>query len=253
MKLLFLAWQNPDTRLWYTIGRLTETETDCYQFSYTQGALTAQREGGFCPLPSFPDLFSVYVSESLFPLFSNRLPSRSRSDYGDFVEWLSLPLAEEDPFALLARSGGQRTTDTLAAFPCPEPDESGRYHTHFFVHGLSHMTDSARARAEALQPGERLLLMRDIQNPQEPKALMLRTAEAFKGDASLLGYFPQFLVADVNQLLDLMSGEDAVVVRVERVNKAPAPVQFRLLCSVTMHWPDGFRPFTALDYEPLAS
>ncbi len=251
MKHLFLAWQDPGTsRRWYPIGRLTETD-GCYQFVYTQGAFEAQ-QAGFCPLPSFPDLNATYESTQLFPLFSNRVLSPTRPDYAEFAEWLSLPAGEDNPFALLARSGGKRATDTLAVFPCPEKDAEGLYHIHLFIHGLSHMTPGAITRAETLVPGEMLLVMPDIQNPKEPQALMVRTAEMFPGDLSLLGYFPQYLIDDLAHLLKTSDDQPgAIKVVVERVNPVPAPVQFRLLCCVSMKWPEGFRPFASPSYQPI--
>ena len=251
MKTLFLAWQDPGTaRRWYPVGKLTETD-GCCQFVYTQGALDAQH-AGFCPLPSFPDLHATYESTQLFPLFSNRVLSPARPDYAEFVGWLSLPKGEGNPFALLARSGGKRATDTLAVFPCPEMDAEGLYHIHLFVHGLSHMTSAAIARAETLEAGETLLVMPDIQNPTEPNALMVRTAERFPGDLSLLGYFPQYLLDDLAHLLKTSDNpREAIKVVVERVNPVPAPVQFRLLCCVSMKWPDGFRPFSSSAYQSI--
>lgn len=247
MKTLFLAWQDPDKtrRRWYSIGKLTQAQGR-YQFVYTQGALEA-RSVGFCPLPSFPDLCVTYESTELFALFSNRVLSPSRPDYAEFIQWLSLPEGESDPFAVLARSGGGRATDTLAVFPCPEPGLDGSYHIHLFVHGLSHMPPASAARTESLQSGEDLLLMKDIQNPKEPDALMVRTC-----DSHLLGYIPQYLIADFTALL----GEGvpkSIEVKVERINPSPAPVQFRLLCRVTMPCKQGFQPFTTYEYQAITS
>lgn len=48
-----------------------------------------------------------------------------------FMQWLNLSKDESNPFAILARSGGQRQTDTLTVFPLPERDEDGLYHFYF--------------------------------------------------------------------------------------------------------------------------
>ncbi|HEX2094561.1 MAG TPA: hypothetical protein VHG28_19305, partial [Longimicrobiaceae bacterium] len=107
MSTLYLAWQAPAARSWYVVGRLS-AETGVYRFVYTQGALRADREAGFGSLSSFPELGRVYESDTLFPLFANRLMPRSRREYPAFVEWMSVSEDESDPFALLARSGGAR-------------------------------------------------------------------------------------------------------------------------------------------------
>ena len=43
----------------------------------------------------------------------------------------------------------------------------------------------------------------------------------------------------------------AVEVRVERVNKPPTPLQFRLLCKMSVDAINDFRPFSSCQYQPL--
>jgi hypothetical protein len=40
-------------------------------------------------------------------------------------------------------------------------------------------------------------------------------------------------------------------VRVERVNKPPTPLQFRLLCKMSVDAIDDFRPFSSRQYQPF--
>ncbi|MEJ7618801.1 MAG: HIRAN domain-containing protein [Pyrinomonadaceae bacterium] len=249
MKTLFLAWQDPTSRRWFTIGRLTFDEK-VYRFVYTRGIQAAQIESNFQPLLAFPDLHVEYESEELFPLFSNRLLPRSRPDYAEFVQWLSVPEHENDPMALLARSGGQRVTDALEVFPCPEPDAHGEYHLHFFVHGLSHMPPASLERAERLQPGEPLLLLHDFQNPRDPRALMMRTSESLPQDMYLMGYCPRYLLNDIAEEVT-RKNKNQVEITVERVNSPPAPVQLRILCRMRMRRADEFKPFSGAEYQPL--
>jgi len=249
MKTLFLAWQDTSGRGWYTIGRL-RLNSATYEFVYTKGVLEAQ-EAGFQPLPSFPDLYEVYTSEQLFPVFSNRLISPSRPDYEVFVDWLSLRDYERQPMAILARSGGKRMTDLFEVFPSPEDDGTGMYQVYFFVHGLSHAAPASVERALQLEIGEELLLMHDFQNPRDPKALALRTAEAEHGDMYLMGYCPRYLLPDLHKLMGANRALPSVTV--EKVNQPPAPVQFRLLCRMTMKWPHDFQPFSDYAYQPLVN
>jgi hypothetical protein len=247
MKTLFLAWQDPLSRRWFPVGRLDYSDGR-YSFGYTMGAEQGQIEAGFQSLPSFPELYTRYVSEHLFPLFSNRLLPRSRPEYREYLQWLSLPESESDPVAVLARSGGSRVTDTLEIFPCPEKDEKGEYHVHFLVHGLRHMPSTSTDRALQLKSGEQLLAMRDFQNPKDPDAIALRTAESVERDMYLIGYCPRYLRAD---FLALLRSNAGLKITVERVNPPPAPVQLRVLCKSVMHWPEGFRPFSTDEYQPL--
>ena len=57
---LFLAWQDPNSRSWFPIGRLT-FDGARYKFVYTQGVEEAQQKCSFAPLSSFPHLEKVYT------------------------------------------------------------------------------------------------------------------------------------------------------------------------------------------------
>jgi len=206
--------------------------------------------GRFEAIQPFPELHTIYESDQLFPLFANRVLPKSRPEYSRVLEWLSVPANEDDPVAILARSGGQRATDTFEVFPCPEPSDAGTYKLQFLIDGLSHMPPESVVRAERLKPADPLLLMRDIQNPKDKLALALRTAEQYPGDAYLVGYCPRYLRADMLELLGLPEAESATV-RVERVNPAPAPVQFRVLCRLEMKWPRNFVPFDRPEFQPI--
>ncbi len=249
MNKLFVAWQDPASRQWFPIGRL-QADGDNFVFSYTRGALRAQEESAFEPLVSFPELRTTYIAEHLFPLFSNRLLPSSRPEYRNYLAWLGVGDTERDPVTILARSGGRKATDTLELFPSPERNERGEYEIHFLVHGLNHVPDGSVERAMSLQPGERLLPMRDFQNPKDPDAVALRTAERFDKDLYIIGYCPRYLRSEILRLIALGS---LPKITVERVNRAPAPVQFRLLCKAVMKWPSGFQSFNEPDFQPLAS
>ena len=244
MKTLFLAWQDPVSRSWFPIGRLTFNGKE-YQFNYTKGVLKALLECLFKPLPSFPDFSKVYTSQKLFPLFSNRVRPRSRPDYPEFVEWLNIPQHEDDPIALLARSGGKRVTDNFEVFPCPEPDENGRYRIHFFAQGLRHLPKPAIERINQLQVGELLYLAQEFQNPHDSSALLLCTK-----DRGIVGYCPRYLLEDILKIIS--QHPEVVRVEVDRLNQPPTPLQFRLLCKMTADWRD-FRPFSSPMYQPVSS
>lgn len=242
MKTLFLAWQAPQSRAWFPIGRLTYNG-QTYTFCYTQGALSARREG-FLSVYSFPELEKVYRCDELFPLFSNRLMKPSRPEYSEYLKWLDIPQDSDDPIALLARSGGQKATDSFEIFPKPEPDENGLFHIHAFAHGLRYFPDCNIERVNSLEKGEPLSLMQDRQNPVDPFVLILRTE-----DLHDVGFCPKYLSEDVSELLSQTDFQLNAVV--ERVNLAPTPIQFRLLYSLTAAWPSGFRPFSNSDYGAL--
>ena len=242
LKTLFLAWQDPISQGHFPIGRLTN---DCtrYQFVYTQGVLRAQ-QCGFQPLPSFPHFVMVYESPELFPLFSNRLLSRWRPEYADFLQWLNIPTHSDNPMEILAQSGGQRFTDTLTVFPASEPDEHGVYHIHFFAHVAQNLSPETKERIARLQPGEPLLWRADFSAPQNHQNLML-----FTKDHATVGYCPQYILDDAFEML--LQYPHRVQVAVEQLNPPPAPLQFRLLCHMRVLAHDDFHPFSSLMYQPI--
>ncbi len=241
-QIIFLAWQDPISRYWFPIGRLT-FDGDIYQFVYTQGVKEAEDKCAFTPLSSFPCLDKIYTSTQLFPVFANRLMSRSRPDYSSFMEWLNLVNDEDDPMAILARSGGERETDTLAVFPCPERDAQGQYYLYFFSHGLRHLPSCAIEQVNQFEPGKKLGLAHEFKNLYDSHALMLTTEDHY-----IVGYCPRYLLAEFFEWLRQNSN---VEVRVERVNKPPTPLQFRLLCKISVDAIDDFSPFSSHQYQPL--
>ncbi len=241
-KRLFIAWQNPKSRQWFPVGRLT-VEQGVYRFEYIGGALAAQNDGSFRPIGVFPDLYRQYKSDELFPLFAKRVLSPSRPDYADFVSWLGLSGAEIDPIELLGRSGGESVTDRFEIFPFPEKSDEGKYHSHFFVHGLRHLPASAVERVNQLKAEERLRLANEFQNPFDPKAMLLITE-----DRVAVGYCPRYLLHDVD---DIQTQADKLLVTVEKDVSSDVPLQFRLLCGLTAVWEDAELPFRKPQYQPL--
>ena len=241
MKTLYVAWQNPD-RSWLPVGKLT-FDGEEYQFSYTKGA---GKSANFIPFRLMSNFNTVYKSTDLFPLFANRLMSESRPEYRDFVDWLALRQNEADPIALLGRSEGVRGTDSITVFPHPEKDEKGEFRLHFFSHGIRYFGDQAVQRVNTLNPADPLYLMTDPQNQYDRWAIALRTDDP----ATVVGYCPRYLTQDFHVVLNL--GESTTRVSVERVN-LNAPIQFRLLCSLSAKWPNGFEPCSSELYQPIAS
>jgi len=245
-RTLFLAWQDPDERDWYTVGRLDQKD-GTYIFQYTKGAKQAQ-EHGFDPIVSFPDFQRTYESDEIFPLFANQVLSRNRPEFDNFVEWLSIPKDEADPIAILARTGDQ-VTDTLEIFPYPQKRDEHTYTLHFFVRGLRHQSTCAIDRAKKLKSGDPLLLTPDVQNEHDPNACLLRTAEQEEQDMHLMGYLPRYLAREFARLPKEEMRNSTV--KVVRVNPSPAPVHFRILCRLTMNWTSEGMPFDESVYQPL--
>lgn len=248
MNTLFVAWQSPTDRSWFTVGELC-SHFGRFRFDYTRGALQA-RDSGFRPFSAFPDLYVTYESDRLFPFFGNRLLSKGRREYDDFVRWVSNHERITDPVALLAASGGTRVTDSLELFPKPEKDDRGHYHIHFFARGLSYQPAAAARRAEELKSGDQLLIMKDVQNPSDNRALMLRTDGQYERDVYFMGYFPRYLAGDISPVLDEAR---FAPVKVLRVNMPPAPIQYRIMCCFQIHPPNGEEFFVGEEFKAIGS
>lgn len=243
MNTLFLAWQEEErTRRWFVIGRLDRTERG-FRFQYVnQDWPQIASEYGFESLLDFPDVGRVYESTRLFPMFENRLLSRSRPDYGDFLKRLAIDDKDHDPLDILARSEGIRATDSFEVFPKPEPDEQGHYRVVFLARGVRHLPRHVEDVIAKLTPGDKLDAKFGRENEQDCNALLVRS------DGMQVGWIPRYLCPDIKRL----KGEypSSLELRVEQVNLSPAPVQQRLLCSITAPWPQ-WEPFSDKEFAGL--
>lgn len=243
MKALFVAWQDPQSRRWAPVGRLSRDDGH-YRFVYTHGA---EELPNFTPFGRMDDLRAEYISDELFPLFANRILAKSRPEYDRYMGWLGLERATHDALEELARTGGLRATDSLELFPCPQPTRDHRYEVYFFCRGLRHLHAENPKRAAELKFGERLFVMQDLQNEYDDMALLLRTNDPI----TLVGYAPRYFSGEFTQLMGT-AGSDKVIVTVERVN-AQAPLQYRVLCKISAPWPANFQPCQENSFQPIFS
>lgn len=243
MKALFVAWQDPQSRQWAPVGRLSRDD-DQYHFVYTRGA---KELANFTPFGRMGDLQAEYVSDELFPLFANRVLAKSRPEYDQYLSWLGMGRSEYDVLDELARTGGVRATDSLELFACPEPSKDHTYEVYFFCRGLRHLHQENQKRASELRPGERLYIMPDPQNEFDNMALLMRTGDPI----TLVGYAPRYFSTEFTRLMEIVDKQD-VKVTVEKVN-LDAPLQYRILCRISSPWPQNFQPCEQGWFQSLAS
>ena len=133
--------QDPDTREYAVVGRLYR-EDDQYVFRY---APRVSADPTAAPLPGFPDLRQTYRSPALFATFSNRVMTPRRDSYQDYLGLLGLEGGEPEPFEVLARTWGTRTTDRIQVLPIPRVGPGGHLQTRFLVHGGGHVDPDGQA------------------------------------------------------------------------------------------------------------
>lgn len=249
MTTLFLAWQNSphaaqaQRRAWYPIGRLDQRGPG-YRFAYTHGVERAAKDADFRPLLAFPELRQEYTSETLFPLFRNRVINDRRDDLAEHLARLGLGPDERDPLKILAISGGERQTDHLEVFPKIEVGPDGSFSCRFFAHGVRHLAPAFHDRLSRIQAGEPLRVTVEMDNPVTGAAIQLQTSD----DYHLMGWAPRYLIAD---LLTAMSHRPQFSARVVRINHLPAPPNQRLLIELSGRFPLGSEPMQGPEFQPL--
>lgn len=240
---LILAWRNPKDGRWVPVG-LLQSKNNKYLFKYTVGAKQTE---DFVPFGLMNRLGNSYESEELFPIFKNRLLPKSRPEYSAYLNWLGFEGGGiVSDLEELARSRGIRATDSLQLFPIPE-NVKGKYEVTFFSHGIRHLPANYIERVSHLSKGNKLYLMRDIQNEYDSLALALRTDDPVE----IVGYCPRFFVKDFDSLI-AKNGQEKTKVSIVKVN-VNSPLQFRLLCKFSTSWPKGFIPFDDRIFQPVAS
>jgi hypothetical protein len=248
--VVYVAWRSPAApeHKWGPVGRL-DTELGHFRFVYTEGARLLE---GFEPFPGMPGLSEVYESDELLPVFKNRMLSKSRPEYKEFLKWSGFdPAIPPEPLALLGVTEGKRETDFIEIFPCPCKAYGNRLDLKFFLHGIRHMPSDAQREAGKLTSGERLGLMLDISNPHDKNAVAIRTCPATELNRRryLIGYLPRYLARDVHGLAKTINSDD-LNLTVEQVNEG-APFQQMLLCRLDSIWPEEFCPCDGEEYSPI--
>jgi hypothetical protein len=240
--ILYVAWRDPRSRLILPVARLVRCEDGTYEFAYVKGCDEAT-EHGFEPFIAFPDRYVVYHCDTLPPFFQNRVMQSTRPDYNEYVTSLGLDPKLTEPFTLLAANDGRRATDQVEVFPELQVDSEGRVHGRFLARGVRHI-EGAEEHIEKLSEGDRLFCMCDVQNQVNPNAIALRTAQH-----AVVGYAPDYLADELTRLLE----HDAdLLVKVERINRPPAPRHHRLLLTLDARYP-GYQGLRTGRYEPLVS
>ncbi len=247
--VLFVIWQAPEQRGYHVVGCLFiygEGEHRIYEFAYVNEYQRATQHG-FRPFIAFPEVEYRYQSETLFPLFTNRLMSRKRRDFPDHIRQLGLNPDQKDltPELILSRSGGRRVTDRIELFAPPVLDPDTRTGTMYcLLRGLRYVPSASEQRVVELAAGEPLFGMLDFQNPYNPNAIAVRSE-----DNHFLGYLPDYLTRDLITLRQY--DPDALALIVERVNPPPAPRDNRLLIRMQARWPEGVQPFDDDRFRPV--
>lgn len=113
---LYLTWGDPHSGKRFVVGKLTRAEGFAFEYG---GEYGEAEKYGWEKLEAFPEE-KRYESETLFPVFSSRLPDPRRRDMEKILE--KYGLAQYDGYELLRRNKGRLPIDTYE-FLCPDPSE----------------------------------------------------------------------------------------------------------------------------------
>ena len=180
---LLLIWKDPETRRNYTVGKLTRG--DCFTFQYYGEAENAE-EAGWKLLGAFPT-YQEYRSNTMFPVFSSRLPDKKRRDIQNILE--KYGLMEYDEFELLRRSGARLPIDTYEFIDPISPDDK-EVEREFYITGIRYHSACQGSDCGALpgvNVGDMLLLEEEPENAYDPMAIRVLTQKK-----EVLGYVPRY-------------------------------------------------------------
>ena len=180
---LLLIWKDPETRRNYTVGKLTRG--DFFTFQYYGEAENAE-EAGWKLLGAFPT-YQEYRSNTMFPVFSSRLPDKKRRDIQNILE--KYGLMEYDEFELLRRSGARLPIDTYEFIDPISPDDK-EVTREFYITGIRYHSACQGSDCGALpgvKVGDMLLLEEEPENAYDPMAIRVLTQEN-----EILGYVPRY-------------------------------------------------------------
>jgi len=214
---LLVTVRDPYDRKYRPVGFLTD-EDDGYCFSYLEREVSRD---DFRPLPGMARaVHGPMHSQTLFPLFAERVISSRRPDRQSSLEALGLT-ADAAPFEVLVRSHGQRVGDTVELLPAPHAAPGEEVSFTFLTHGVRHLPQENQNRITGLAYGEPLHLVAERTNPVNPRAQIVTDAEQVA-----LGWMPDPLLDIVEQLADQR-------LTVERANPPEVGFHFRLLARLT--------------------
>ena len=126
---LYLAWQAPESRRWFPVGRLDaepEGKPSRYEFGYIEGVREACEMADFPMVPGFPELDAPYRSEKLFPFFENRLMNRRRPERAEYLRGLGLDPHRWDPVSELTAPFNHAHGNGFEVYPDIVPDGEGQ-------------------------------------------------------------------------------------------------------------------------------
>jgi len=232
---LLVTWQSPDVRAFWRIGVLSHLGY-AYEFEYVNGVDDVP---GFVPFVGLQDVKQTYASETLFPVFAERMMDTRRHGFDEWLRQLRIE-SGASPLEILARSNGTKGSDTIQLFAVPQVGTDGSTSCQFFVHGVRYV-EGASELIDTLLPGQELTIQEHPENTWDSRALIVAK------DGSKLGYIPGPLL----QYVHALRGRDGCALKVVQVNPESMGSHFRLLVGVSGNLPFEFDVLASMKASTL--
>lgn len=240
--VLWLIWQNQETRQRYHVGSLSHQDGKyifSYELSGKRRTLLEAMENGYKPHLSFPNIHKVYTSNQLFGPFARRLPDKRRPDFHEILVDLGLPL-DYTEMDLLRATGGRLATDPYE-FVAPITLIEDQFCFDFFIAGWRYY-DGEKV-ANELEEGAKVNFELEPSNEKDPKAVIVLTDNyGYK-----LGYIPAFYSGF---MFDVIKNNGQYEAKIEKINPSAKP-QLKVNVSVKGQLNQGFSVSNKMDMEPL--
>lgn len=232
-QLLWLVWQNVNTRRKYHVGNLLYNPAEGYSFNYVNDkkhrGLEEALKNGFIRFLAFPDLERLYHSPFLFHAFSRRLPNKNRPDYDRLLSSYGLDKSAHE-MELLRVTKGKTATDGFELVSPVFTDNDSNYNVEFYIEGWRYY-DGENALA-SLSPNQILKLEREPDNVHDRNAVKILSK-----NNKLLGYVPAVYSEFFSELL---RKEQKINIHIDDINENAIP-QMKLFVRVSGKLPKEFR------------
>lgn len=201
---LYVVWRDMISRSRYIVGELTKNGR--YEFRYYTDHLEKAYKKGFTTFVAFPKEDEIYINDTLFAVFSSRLPDRKRRNIDEILKQYNLEYYDE--FELLKKTGGRTPIDNLEFV---EPifldnlEECNKIERNFFVAGTEYH-DFCTGNAEdgctlniQLKVDDKVALVKEPDNEYDEYAVMVLTNDSLNKIGYIPSYFSKAIFSALNQ------------------------------------------------------
>lgn len=216
---LFLIWRDPESRKNFIIGKLSRCNR--FTFEYCEQYKEAQ-DAGWNFLEAFPEE-KVYESDTLFAVFSGRLPDPKRRDISQILK--KYELQDYDGFELLRKSTGRLPIDTYEFIDPIFPEEE-TIQRDFYIMGIRHYCGRVTDNCDGLtlvKLHDLLELVPEPENTYDPHAVKVVTS-----NEEMVGYIPRYYSEGISARINKGMTYSCEVIEIHEDNGCENCIKVRL-------------------------